>query len=119
MALTMPLDAMIVAPKHHGLKLEAPENGVEGAEPIAPQDQFVVVQADGMWVDDELLTVDGHGDVQGNMLAARDADLLYPWGSPRCRSGGISLTVMVKHGILEISREGERRGQRITVGIRK
>jgi hypothetical protein len=70
---------MIVAPERHGLVLAVPENGAEGAEPIAPQDQLVAVQVDGVHVGDELLVVDGDGDLladarQGDALAISDAD---------------------------------------------
>jgi hypothetical protein len=70
---------MIVAPERHGLVLSVPENGAEGAEPIAPQDQLVAVQVDGVHVGDELLVVDGDGDLladarQGDALAISDAD---------------------------------------------
>jgi hypothetical protein len=78
---------MIVAPERHGLVLEVPENGAEGAEPITPEHQLVAVEIDDVQVDVECVAGDRDGDVlantrQGNAVAVRDAD-----SEPRAHDG--------------------------------
>lgn len=74
-----PMDDVVVAPEQHGEAAEVPEDGAEGTDPVAAQDEVVACKRDGKHVDDKVFGADAEGygaaDAGGwHPIAIGDAD---------------------------------------------
>lgn len=66
---THPVDMVVDAPERHGEAVEIPKDGLEGVEPVAPQDHLVSAKWNGEEVDVEEFITDTDWDGGSDAMA--------------------------------------------------